>query len=86
MSIQHPFVALTQKQDNALIGSLLGDGHLCKEHVNAYFVVARSYLDINYLKYEMSIFDNFLSNSFYHNNVLDPFIYNSISELPSAQG
>ncbi len=59
----HPLIQLTEDQHNALTGSMLGDGHLvvAKNNINAALMIGRSYKDVEYLKYEMSIFDNFLS-------------------------
>jgi hypothetical protein len=58
----HPFIPLTVAQHNVLTGLMLGDGHLKKgkSNINAALMVGRSVRDEDYLRYEMSIFANFL--------------------------
>ena len=50
-------------QEDILVGSLLGDGHLNKRKYskNAQFRILRSENDIDYLKYEFSYFNDFCS-------------------------
>src|ERR1700686_1390993 len=59
----HPHIPLTDLQHNTLIGLMLGDGHLTMgdSNINARLMVGRSIKDENYLRYEMDIFENFLS-------------------------
>jgi LAGLIDADG DNA endonuclease family protein len=63
MKNPHPFVPLTLLQHQALTGLMLGDGHLSKgdSNINAHLMVGRATKDIDYLKYEIDIFENFLS-------------------------
>jgi hypothetical protein len=58
----HPRIELTELQREALIGSMLGDGHLaiCKKAINAHLMIFRATKDKEYLEYEASIFQNYL--------------------------
>src|ERR1700678_4485610 len=56
----HPYIPLTDTQHNALTGSMLGDGHLHKDMVNANLMIGRSVKDQYYLRYERNIFNNFI--------------------------
>ena len=61
-------IKLTQFQQEALIGSLLGDGHLSLNRKNASYKVCRSIKDEQYLKYEANIFNNLLAKRSFGTN------------------
>lgn len=64
MSINHPYIKLTEYQDQVLTGLMLGDGHLDKVNKNAHLSLNRSIKDLEYLKFESNIFYNFLTPLF----------------------
>jgi hypothetical protein len=56
---------LTQQQENVLVGSMLGDGCLRKrkENWNASLTIQRAQKDLDYLKWEAKVFENFLTET-----------------------
>jgi hypothetical protein len=63
----NPPIQLTELQEEALIGSLLGDGHLeapTSTNGNSLLRIQRTANDANYLIYEWYIFNNFLPPAF----------------------
>lgn len=64
MPNEHELIKLNHFQEEALIGSMLGDGHLSLNGKNALYRVLRSSKDDDYLSYESNIFINLLAPSF----------------------
>lgn len=56
----------TQKQNDILIGSMLGDGWLSPKKNNSYLRINRSIKDLEYLEYEYLIFNEFINQPIKH--------------------
>jgi len=81
LPIKHPLVELTEEQHNALTGNMLGDGHLglANNSINSELIITRQIKDIYYLKYEMSIYKNFLFSYYWVNDNATPKIKEKIN-------
>jgi hypothetical protein len=76
MSIVKTLIPLTEFQRAVLNGLMLGDGHLTSDSKNSHILVLRSIKDIDYIKYEMSVFNNYLSPK----KLEGPFIRNNFDK------
>jgi hypothetical protein len=78
MKIPHSYIPLTEFQEQVLEGEMLGDGHLCISDaaINAKLMISRSIKDEEYLKYEQSVWQNYIK----HNDIHYTKLFNNTYE------